>query len=317
MKITLIAGGAGFIGTNLCNSLINNSNDIIYCVDDLCTGVKRNIDAFSQNPRFKFFNYSIENIKDIGHIDRIINLACPASPLFYQKHPVKTLDTCFNGTRNLLDLAKRYNATMLQASTSEIYGDPLVNPQCECYNGNVNPIGVRACYDEGKRIAETLCYEYRRQYGLDVKIIRIFNTYGPYMRCDDGRIVSTFINQALKNEVLTVYGDGCQTRSFCYITDLVEAIRLILDSNVDTPVNIGNPEERSVLSIVSVLEDILGKKLNYKIYPAVEDDPRQRRPDISKATKLLGWRPKISFYEGMKLTCNYYKSILNDKKVKL
>ncbi|ACX71935.1 NAD-dependent epimerase/dehydratase [Methanocaldococcus vulcanius M7] len=326
MRTILVTGGAGFIGTNLIKRLLEDNNKVI-CIDNNYTGRLENIKQFLDNPNFKFIKHDITKpIKIEGELDEIYNLACPASPPHYQKNPIFTLNTSIFGIINILELAKKHNAKILHASTSEVYGNPLEHPQKESYWGNVNPIGPRACYDEGKRVAETYCYEYWKNFGLDVRIVRIFNTYGPYMDPNDGRVVSNFIIQALKNEPLTVYGDGKQTRSFQYIDDLIEGMLKYMEMdkeglenklkskfNWDTiPVlNMGNPEEFTILELANkVLELIPESKSEIVFKPLPKDDPVRRRPDITMAKEVLSWKPKIRLEEGLKKTIEYFREIV-------
>lgn len=309
-KRILVTGGAGFIGSNLCKRLLNEDNYII-CIDNLFTGSKNNIENLLNNKNFEFIEHDVINPLNI-EVEQIYNLACPASPPFYQMDPIKTIKTSVIGAINMLELAKKNNATILQASTSEVYGEPLVHPQPESYRGNVNPIGIRACYDEGKRSAETLFFDYYRQHKVDIKVIRIFNTYGPKMNPEDGRVVSNFIVQALKGQNITIYGDGKQTRSFCYIDDLVDGIIKMMNSSNDFvgPVNLGNPSEFTVEQLAKkVLSKIDSKsKLVYK--PLPQDDPIQRKPVIDLAKQMLDWVPKISLDEGLDKTIEYFKKVL-------
>lgn len=309
MKI-LVTGGAGFIGSHLCKSLLENENEVI-CLDNLYTGSKKNISKLLVNPLFKFIEHDICNPIDIK-VDQIYNLACPASPLHYQKNPIYTIKTNFIGIFNILENAEKHNAKVLQASTSEVYGDPLVSPQKETYWGNVNPIGVRSCYDEGKRIAETLCSDHYAQKKMDIKIARIFNTYGTNMQKNDGRVVSNFIIQALLNKDITVYGDGTQTRSFCYVSDLVEGlIGLMSEKNNNVnPVNLGNPNEYSITELAELIIKLTNSnsKIVYQKLP--EDDPKIRRPDISNAVNRLNWKPKIEIVEGLSKVEEYFRSII-------
>jgi len=302
LKKILVAGGAGFIGSHLIKRLLNEGNYVI-CIDNFLTGQKENI-KFNKN--FKFIHHDITKPIDIK-IDEIYNLACPASPKQYFKYPIYTTKISVIGTLNLLELASKYNAKYLQASTSEIYGDPLIHPQTEEYFGNVNPIGPRACYDEGKRCAETLCSDFKREKNLDIKIVRIFNTYGPNMRIDDGRVISNFIIQALKNKDITVYGNGNQTRSFCYVEDLVEGLIKMMNSNHQGPINLGNPEEYTILEVAKKIIKLTNSKSKIVFLNALKNDPKLRRPDINKAKRLLNWTPKISFDEGLIHTINYFK----------
>ena len=308
MNKILVTGGAGFIGSNLINKLINEDNEII-CVDNLFTGNKKNIYTFLDKPNFTFILHDV-TFPLYLEVDEIYHLACPASPVHYQRNPVQTTKTCVMGTINMLGLAKRTKAKILQASTSEIYGDPKQHPQTEDYWGNVNPIGERACYDEGKRCAETLCMDYIRQYNLDVKIVRIFNTYGPRMQLNDGRVVTNLIVQALNNEDITIYGDGSQTRSFSYVDDTVAGILALMKSDKYDVFNIGNPNEMSIKELSSVILKLTGSKskLIYKELP--NDDPKQRRPDITKAKENLNWEPKVDLETGLTFTIEWIKKEL-------
>ena len=305
-KRILVTGGAGFVGSHLCERLLVEGHEVL-CVDNYFTGTRANIENFRAQPNFESIRHDI-CFPLYVEVDEIYNLACPASPIHYQFDPVQTTKTSVVGSINLLGLAKRLGAKILQASTSEVYGDPIVHPQEEGYWGNVNPIGVRSCYDEGKRCAETLFFDYHRQHNVDIKVARIFNTYGPRMHPNDGRVVSNFINQALKNEEITIFGDGAQTRSFCYVDDLVDGlIRLMESSNeIVGPVNIGNPVEMTMTSLAEKIIRITASQssVSYKKLP--EDDPKQRRPDISKAYSLLGWSPKVSLDEGLRKTVSYF-----------
>jgi UDP-glucuronate decarboxylase len=309
MKI-LLTGGAGFLGSHISNKLIENNHHVTV-LDDLSTGSLSNIEHLKSNPNFTFVKHDVRKPYVI-EVDAILNFACPASPVAYQQDPVRTIETNFLGMINLLHLAKETGAKVIQASTSEIYGDPKESPQQEGYWGNVNPIGIRSCYDEGKRAAETLCFDYKRQYGLDTRVLRIFNTYGPNMSQSDGRVVSNFIVQALKNEPITIYGKGDQSRSFCYVSDLVDGIYklLTLTKPLVTPINLGNPIEFTVLELAKLVIEITGSesKMIYKLLP--QDDPTQRRPDISKAKEVLGWEPKIQLKEGIEKTVHYFKSVI-------
>ena len=302
LKKILVAGGAGFIGSNLIKKLLNKGNYVI-CVDNFLTGQKENIN-FKKN--FKFIKHDIVNPIDIK-VDEIYNLACPASPKQYFKYPVYTTKISVLGTLNLLELAAKYNAKYLQASTSEIYGDPLVHPQTEEYFGNVNPIGPRACYDEGKRCAETLCSDFKREKNLNIKIVRIFNTFGEKMRKDDGRVISNFIIQALKNKDLAIYGDGKQTRSFCYVDDLANGLIKMMNSDHFGPINLGNPEEYTILEVAKKIIKLTNSNSKIIFLDALQDDPKLRKPNIDKAKQLLNWSPKISFEEGLKKTIAYFK----------
>jgi len=310
MKRIAITGGAGFIGSHLCKKLLQEDNEI-FCIDNFYTGGNDNILELKKNPNFHLIISDISKpINFCSRLDQIYNLACPASPPYYQKDPVHTVKTNVIGTLNMLELAKETGAKILQASTSEIYGDPLVHPQVEDYWGNVNPIGIRSCYDEGKRVAETLCFDFLRQFSVDVKVVRIFNTYGPNMDKNDGRVVSNFINQALKNEPLTIYGDGSQSRSFQYISDLINGMIKLMNSEFSGPYNIGNPEEFTMLKLAElVIEKTNSKsKLDFKDLP--KDDPKRRKPDISKAGLDLGWSPKIKIDVGISKTIEYYKKFI-------
>ena len=311
-KRILITGGAGFIGSHLCQRLINEGNDVL-CVDNYFTGSRNNIAHLLNNPRFELMRHDV-TFPLYVEADEIYNLACPASPLQYQRSPVETIKTSVHGAINVLGLAKRLKAKILQASTSEVYGDPKVHPQPETYWGNTNPIGTRACYDEGKRCAETLFFDYHRQHGLLIKVARIFNTYGPRMHPNDGRVVSNFIVQALRGDNITIYGDGSQTRSFCYIQDLVDALCGVMntDEAFTGPINIGNPQEITIRSVAEKVKTLVGgsSKIVHKELP--QDDPSRRRPDISLAEKMLGWKPKIEFDEGLERTINYFDSILEN-----
>ena len=303
----LVTGGAGFIGSHLCERLLSDGNDVL-CLDNFFTGRRGNIVHLLDDHHFELIRHDvIEPI--LLEVEQIYNLACPASPIHYQYNPVKTVKTSVMGMINMLGLAKRVRARILQASTSEVYGDPLVHPQPEEYWGNVNPIGLRSCYDEGKRIAETLMMDYHRQNRVDTRIARIFNTYGPRMLEDDGRVVSNFIVQALRGEPLTLYGEGDQTRSFCYVDDLVEAlIKLMNVADVHDPVNLGNPGEFTIKQLAEEVVKICDSKSGVKYLPLPEDDPKQRKPDISRAQTLLGWNPTIPLNEGLQKTVAYFKS---------
>ena len=307
MKTILIAGGAGFLGSNLCKKLIKDN--IVICLDNLITGNMANIIPYLESPNFKFIKHDIINPIDI-EIDEIYNLACPASPIHYQKDPIHTLKSSVFGIYNLLELVKKYNAKILQASTSEVYGNPLEHPQKESYFGNVNINGPRSCYDEGKRCAESIMYEYNKQYNTQIRIARIFNTYGKNMQKDDGRVISNFIIQALKNEDITIYGDGLQTRSYCYVDDLIDGLIKLMASNITTPTNLGNPIEYTILKTAKIIISKTNSqsKLIFKNLPI--DDPQKRKPDISKAKKELNWEPKISLNEGLDNTISYFKEII-------
>ena len=309
MKQILVTGGAGFIGSHLCERLLKDGNNVI-CMDNYFTGLKRNIVHLLDNPYFELVRHDV-TFPYYVEVDEIYNLACPASPIHYQFDPVSTTKTSVIGAINMLGLAKRTKARILQASTSEVYGDPIVHPQEESYWGNVNPIGLRSCYDEGKRCAETLFMDYHRQNKVDVKIIRIFNTYGPRMRPDDGRVVSNFIMQALKGEDITIYGDGKQTRSFQYVDDLVEGmVRMMASENFTGPVNLGNPGEFTMLELAEIILKMTNSKSKIIFTPLPSDDPKQRKPDITLAKeKLNGWEPKIRLEEGLVDTIKYFKSL--------
>jgi UDP-glucuronate decarboxylase len=309
MKI-LLTGGAGFLGSHLSEKLLENGHEVLV-LDDLSTGTTTNIEKFKSNSRFSFVEHDVRLPYKVD-VDAILNFACPASPIAYQKDPVRTIETSFLGMINLLHLAKETGARILQASTSEIYGDPTQSPQKESYWGNVNPIGIRSCYDEGKRAAETLCFDYRRQHDLDTRVVRIFNTYGPNMAIGDGRVVSNFIVQALRNEPINIYGDGQQTRSFCYVSDLVEGIYklLLLDKNPDTPINLGNPNEFTVRELANIVLELTNSRSSIVNNPLPQDDPKQRKPDISLANSLLNWNPKIQLHEGIGKTIAYFKKVL-------
>ena len=306
-KRVLVTGGAGFLGSHLCERLLNEGDEVL-CVDNFFTGRRTNVAHLIGNPRFELLRHDV-TFPLFVEVDEIYNLACPASPVHYQHDPVQTTKTSVHGAINMLGLAKRTGARIFQASTSEIYGDPQVHPQTEDYWGNVNPIGIRSCYDEGKRCAETLFFDYHRQHGTEIKVARIFNTYGPRMHPNDGRVVSNFIVQALKGEPITVYGDGAQTRSFCYADDLIEGfIRLMAsDQEVTGPVNLGNPGEFTIRQLAAQVLKIVGSKASIIEAPLPEDDPKQRKPDISMAQKILGWEPSIPLEEGLRRTIDYFR----------
>jgi UDP-glucuronate decarboxylase len=314
----LVTGGAGFLGSHLIDRLLERGDEVI-CVDNLFTGTKQNIDHLHSNPHFEFIRHDV-TFPLFVEVDQIYNLACPASPVHYQHDPVQTIKTSVHGAINMLGLAKRLGARLLQASTSEVYGDPAVHPQVEEYWGNVNPIGVRSCYDEGKRCAETLCFDYHRQYGVDIRVARIFNTYGPRMHPNDGRVVSNFIVQALRGEDITLYGDGMQTRSFCYGDDLIEVFIRFMDlpagvgggAGYPGPINIGNPCEFTILQLAEMVIGITGakSKMVFKELPA--DDPVQRCPDITRARQHLGWEPTVQLKEGLTKTISYFDSLLSN-----
>jgi UDP-glucuronate decarboxylase len=311
MERVLVTGGAGFIGSHLCDRLISVGYDVI-CMDNYFTGNKNNVRHLLGNDRFELVRHDVTS-PYYAEVDMVFNLACPASPVYYQYNPIKTLKTSIYGALNMLGLAKRVNAKLLHASTSEVYGDPTVHPQVESYWGNVNPIGIRSCYDEGKRAAETLCMDYRRQHHLRVKIIRIFNTYGPRMDKNDGRVVSNFIVQALMGKDITIYGNGTQTRSFQYIDDLIEGMIRMMDTGDDFagPVNIGNPDEFSMFELANKVIRLTGSKSRIVFEPLPQDDPKQRKPDISLAfEKLDGWKPAVKLEEGLKKTIAYFDEAL-------
>jgi UDP-glucuronate decarboxylase len=309
MKV-LLTGAAGFLGSHLSQRLIDDNHQVI-ALDDLSTGSMANIKNLLQNPNFTFVEHDVRTPYKTD-VDAILNFACPASPIHYQSDPVRTIETNFLGIINLLHLAKESGATILQASTSEVYGDPTESPQRETYWGNVNPIGIRSCYDEGKRAAETLCFDYQRQYGLDARVIRIFNTYGPNMSPNDGRVVSNFIVQAIQGQDITIYGEGTQTRSFCYVSDLVEGIIRTLELKVplDAPINIGNPGTFTMLELANLVVKLSNSNSNIVFMPLPSDDPQQRKPDISRAKDILSWEPKIQVEEGLLKTIAYFKSII-------
>lgn len=308
-RVNLVTGGAGFIGSHLCEALLQRGEEVI-CLDNFFTGRKKNIQHLIGNPKFEVIRHDITE-PILLEVDRIFNLACPASPVHYQFNAVKTIKTNVMGALNVLGMAKRVKARVLQASTSEVYGDPAVHPQPETYWGNVNPIGKRSCYDEGKRVAEALFFDYHRQNGVDIRVIRIFNTYGPRMLINDGRVVSNFIVQALRNESITVFGDGSQTRSFCYISDLVEGILRMMDCEGFTgPVNLGNPGEFTILELAKLVCEMTGSSSEIIFKPLPENDPCRRKPDISLAKKKLNWEPQIPLREGLKHTIEYFRRII-------
>jgi UDP-glucuronate decarboxylase len=305
----LVTGGAGFLGSHLCDRLLNECHEIL-CLDNFFTGRKQNISHLLSNPKFELIRHDVTEPFRV-EVDQIYNLACPASPPHYQYNPIKTTKTSVMGAINSLGLAKRVKARVFQASTSEVYGDPNVHPQDESYWGNVNPIGRRSCYDEGKRCAETLFFDYHRENGVDIRVVRIFNTYGPRMLADDGRVVSNFIVQALKGEDLTVYGDGSQTRSFCYVDDLIEGfVRLMNQDKTVGPVNIGNPGEFTMLELADLVLKKVGGKSKITNLPLPSDDPKQRRPDITLAKEVLGWEPKVPLEQGLERTIEYFRQAI-------
>ena len=310
----LITGGAGFIGSHLCERLLGEGHEVL-CLDNFFTGRRENIFNLLDNPRFELIRHDVTE-PILLEVDQIYNLACPASPVHYQYNPVKTVKTSVMGAINMLGLAKRVRARILQASTSEIYGDPLIHPQTEDYWGNVNPVGLRSCYDEGKRLAETLMTDYHRQNNVDIRIARIFNTYGPRMLENDGRVVSNFIVQALRGEPLTLYGEGEQTRSFCYVSDLVEGlVRLMNAEGLYTPVNLGNPGEFTIKQLAEEVMSICGATSGFKYLPLPADDPRQRKPDITRAQELLQWNPTIPLREGLEKTVDHFRKRLTISQV--
>ena len=306
--INLVTGGAGFLGSHLIDKLMLNNEKVI-CLDNFFTGDKSNISHWINNPNFDLINHDVtEPIK--LKVDKIWHLACPASPVHYQCNPIKTSKTSFLGTYNMLGLARRTGADFLLASTSEVYGDPEINPQSEEYNGSLNTTGIRSCYEEGKRIAETLCSDYKRIHNVNVKIMRIFNTYGPRMRPDDGRVISNFIVQALTNKPITIYGEGLQTRSFCYVDDLIEGmIKLMNKKDISTPINLGNPEEFTILEIATKIKSLINPNLEFVFEPLPSDDPKKRQPYIEKAKKELNWEPKTNLDIGIRKTINWFKKI--------
>lgn len=310
-KRILITGGAGFIGSHLCEKLLQDDNNYVICLDNFYTGSKENIQNLISNPNFELIEHDITQPIDIK-ADEIYNLACPASPIHYQYNPIMTMKTSVLGIINVLELAKKYNAKILQASTSEVYGDPTIHPQDETYWGNVNPIGIRSCYDEGKRCAETLMIDYRRQHNVNIKIVRIFNTFGPNMALNDGRVVSNFIVQALKNEDITIYGEGNQTRSFCYVSDLVQGLIKMMNtsSEIIGPINLGNPLERTILNLAELILSKINTKSKIIFKDLPQDDPIKRKPDITLAKNVLNWQPQISIEEGLDKTIEYFEKKL-------
>jgi UDP-glucuronate decarboxylase len=307
MKI-LVTGGSGFLGSHLCEALLEMGHEVI-CVDNFYTGSKANVLQLIKNSNFELIRHDV-TFPLYLEIDGIFNLACPASPVQYQRNPVQTLKTSVHGAINMLGLAKRTGARILQASTSEVYGDPTVSPQSEEYWGNVNPIGIRACYDEGKRAAETLFFDYHRQFGTDIRVARIFNTYGPKMAIDDGRVVSNFINQALRNESLTLFGDGLQTRSFCYVDDLIQGLlKLFFTENISEPINLGNPEPITMIQLAKEILELTNSNSKIEFLPLPQDDPVQRNPEISKAKLLLNWSPTVNRENGLRRTVDYFADL--------
>jgi len=311
-KRVLVTGGAGFLGSHLCERLLGQGHEVL-CVDNFFSSSRRNVSHLLSNARFELMRHDV-TFPLYVEVDEIFNLACPASPVHYQFDPVQTTKTSVIGAINMLGLAKRLKVKILQASTSEVYGDPETHPQTEEYWGNVNPIGLRSCYDEAKRCSETLFFDYRRQHNLAIKVVRIFNTYGPRMHPDDGRVVSNFIIQALKGEDITIYGDGSQSRSFCYVDDLVEALGLMMETSAEVtgPINIGNPNEMTILQLAELVVAMTAAKSKIRFEPLPSDDPRQRQPDISKAKAVLGWRPKTQLREGLAKTIAYFDGILSE-----
>ena len=307
-QINLITGGAGFVGSHLVDRLMKSGEKVI-CLDNFFTGSKENIEYWIGHPSFELINHDVtEPIKLDVH--RIWHLACPASPIHYQFNPIKTAKISFLGTYNMLGLARRVGARILFASTSEVYGNPEIHPQPESYNGNVNPIGIRSCYNEGKRVAESLCYDYMRMHDIDIRIARIFNTYGPRMLLNDGRLISNLLVESIQGEDLTIYGNGNQTRSFCFIDDLIDSLTLLMDSVITGPMNLGNPEELSIIQIANLIRNTSSKKLNLKFLEELDDDPMRRKPSIDFAQKELNWRPKIMINEGLEITRKYFQKKL-------
>lgn len=307
---SLVTGGAGFLGSHLCERLLDAGHEVL-CVDNFFTGSRRNVEHLLDNKRFELMRHDV-TFPLYVEVDQIYNLACPASPVHYQFDPVQTTKTSVIGAINMLGLAKRLRVPVLQASTSEVYGDPTVHPQPEEYWGNVNPIGVRSCYDEGKRCAETLFFDYRRQHNLPIKVVRIFNTYGPRMHPNDGRVVSNFIVQALRGDNITMYGDGGQTRSFCYVDDLIRAIHLMMETppHITGPINIGNANEFTIRELAEIVIELTGSKSKILSAPLPSDDPRQRQPDLARAREVLDWEPKIQLREGLAKTIGYFEQLL-------
>ena len=307
----LITGAAGFLGSHLSRKMLDLGHSVVG-LDDLSTGSERNLKKLMQNPEFQFVEHDIR-LPYQSEVDFILNFACPASPRHYQSDPVRTIETNFLGIINMLHLARDTGAKLLQASTSEVYGDPAISPQKEDYWGNVNPIGIRSCYDEGKRAAETLCFDYLRQYEVDARVIRIFNTYGPNMEVGDGRVVSNFIVQALQNEPITIYGDGSQTRSFCYVSDLIDGISKVvsLHENPGSPINLGNPTDFTMLELAEVVLEVTKSSSKIEFHPLPQDDPRQRKPDISFAKSLLSWEPTVNLEAGVSNTAKYFRDLLS------
>ena len=310
MNKILVAGGSGFIGSNLCEFLLDDTNNYVICLDNFSTGSKINIDHLSSNPNFKFIKHDICQKINI-EVNQIYNLACPASPIQYQRLPFETINACIDGSRNLLDIAKENNATILQSSTSEVYGDPLEHPQNESYFGNVNINGPRSCYDEGKRLAETIFYNYKNLRNVDIRIARIFNTFGPNMEMNDGRVISNFIVQAIKGENISIYGDGKQTRSFCYIDDMIKGLSALMNSQFTNPVNIGNDKEFSILEVAEIIIDLTQSKSEIVFMPFPENDPFRRKPDLSLSKEKLNYKPSVSFVSGLEKTILYFEKLIN------
>jgi UDP-glucuronate decarboxylase len=309
-KHILVTGGSGFLGSHLVDRLIDQGHEVL-CVDNLFTGAKRNVEHLLSHPRFEFMRHDVTMPLHV-EVDEIYNLACPASPIYYQHDPVQTTKTSVHGAINMLGLAKRLKAKIFQASTREVYGDPEIHPQVETYWGNVNPIGPRSCYDEGKRCAETLFFDYWRQHKLQIKVARIFNTYGPRMQPNDGRVVSNFIVQALEGRDITIYGDGAQTRSFCYVDDLIDGVIRLMDTGqeITGPINLGNPGEFTMLELAGLVVELTGSRSSIVHLPLPDDDPRQRRPDIGQASSLLDWRPQVTLRDGLTRTIDYFDAVL-------
>ena len=312
----LVTGGAGFLGSHLCERLLAEGHEVL-CLDNFFTGTKRNIEHLLAHPRFELLRHDV-TFPVYVEVDQIYNLACPASPVHYQHDPVQTTKTSVHGAINMLGLAKRLRARILQASTSEVYGDPDVHPQPECYWGKVNPIGVRSCYDEGKRCAETLFFDYHRQHALDIRVVRIFNTYGPRMHPNDGRVVSNFIVQALRGQPITVYGEGAQTRSFCFVDDLVDGLARFMEAEPGGPgpVNIGNPEEFTVRDLATLVIELTGSSSMLAFAPLPSDDPLQRRPDVGAARQMFGWEPRVSLEEGLRKTIDWFEDLLSSDRLR-
>ncbi|BFR47741.1 SDR family oxidoreductase [Nitratidesulfovibrio sp. HK-II] len=313
-KRILVTGGAGFIGSHLCRRLLDRGAEVL-CVDNFFTGSRDHVQEMQDHPRFELLRHDI-TFPLYVEVDEIYNLACPASPIHYQFDPVQTTKTCVHGSINMLGLAKRVKARILQASTSEVYGDPETHPQTEDYWGRVNPIGPRSCYDEGKRCAETLFSDYHRQHGVPIRIARIFNTFGPRMHPNDGRVVSNFILQALQDKPITIYGDGSQTRSFCYVDDMVDGLTALMHApdEIHLPVNLGNPEERTILNLAEIIIEFVNSRSTIDFRPLPQDDPRRRRPDITQAKEKLGWEPRVSMEEGLRKTVEYFEGLLRSRR---